>query len=69
MKDFWREFGTTDACFPQMKYMHLFPRNLNKTSKAVIQASCGGAFLSFSPFPTDGSYFYKNGGNSHSGSF
>lgn len=47
MKDFWREFGRTDVCFPQMKNMHLFPRNLNKNSKAVIQASCGGTFFYF----------------------
>lgn len=40
IKNFWREFGRTDVCFPQMRNMHLFPRNLNNNSKAVTQTSC-----------------------------
>lgn len=61
IKDFWREFGRTDVCFPQMKNMHLFPRNLNNNSKAVTQTN------SFLNLHSNGC-FYTNGEKSHSGS-
>lgn len=61
IKDFWREFSRTDAYFPQMKNMHLFPRKLGNNSKAVTQTRC--VLCGFFFFlPTDGSYFYPNQG-------